>query len=69
MCIRDSLSALALVSIEKEILCKLENRPTWNNDIVDNFAKKKDRPVNFIAAYKTHFYSAVYFLARKKKVS
>ena len=37
---QDGLSALALVSVEKEILSKLESRPTWCDDVIDNFVKK-----------------------------
>lgn len=45
---QDRLSALALVSVEKETLQKLERRPSWYDDVIDCFAKKKERRVNLL---------------------
>lgn len=45
---QERLSALACISIEKGILHKLQSRPTWNDDLIDRFAKKKDRRVNLL---------------------
>ncbi|KAJ4430895.1 hypothetical protein ANN_19486 [Periplaneta americana] len=46
--IQERLSALACISIEKGILHKFQSRPTWNDDLIDGFAKKKDRRVNLL---------------------
>lgn len=45
---QDRLSVLALVSIEKETLQTLERRLSWYDEVIECFAKKKERRVNLL---------------------
>ena len=45
---QERLSALACVSIEKGFLKKLQSQSTWHDELIDKFAKKKDRRVIFL---------------------
>ena len=48
---QERLSALASVSIEKGILKKLQSQPTWHDELIDRFAKKKYRRVILLCKY------------------
>ena len=53
---QERLSALAYVSIEKQILKKLQSQPTWHDELINRFAKKKDRGVNLLYKNYVSFY-------------
>ncbi|XP_006009466.1 uncharacterized protein LOC102349681 [Latimeria chalumnae] len=42
------LSALATISIEKELLAFLEKQPTWYDDVIARFASKQDRQLDLL---------------------
>lgn len=45
---QDRLSNLSIISIEKELLSYLQSKPTFYEDVINDFVKNCDRRMDFV---------------------